>query len=239
MRSATGSRGDRGDDLSTRARIRDAAIRLFGRDGYDGTSVRAVAAAAGVSPALVIHHFGSKEGVRAACDAHMVATFIDRTDDLAGPGASARIQEWLRDIEAFRPSIDYLARMLTEPGAASDAVFDALLAGTRAMLDGQRAAGVVRDSSDPDVIAAVVTAYGVVPLLLGHHLARVLGEDDLGEPLIRRLTAPILELYTHGLYADDRLLHAARAALAPGSGAGPDVDDHEPRQDPDPPSAAR
>src|SRR3712207_8086528 len=48
------------DDLTGRARIRDAAIRRFAVDGF-GTSVRAIAADAGVSPGLVIHHFGSKE----------------------------------------------------------------------------------------------------------------------------------------------------------------------------------
>ena len=53
------------EDLTTRARIRDAAIGLFGRDGFGPATVRAVASAAGVSPGLVIHHFGSKAGLLA------------------------------------------------------------------------------------------------------------------------------------------------------------------------------
>ena len=50
-------------DLTARARIRDAALARFGAEGIAGTSVRAVAADAGVSPALVLHHFGSKHHV--------------------------------------------------------------------------------------------------------------------------------------------------------------------------------
>lgn len=43
--------------------IRAAAERLFPVGGYAGTSVRDIAAEAGVDPALVIRHFGSKESL--------------------------------------------------------------------------------------------------------------------------------------------------------------------------------
>ncbi|MGN6273912.1 MAG: TetR/AcrR family transcriptional regulator [Protaetiibacter sp.] len=46
---------------SSREAIRDAATALFPLRGYTGTSVRDIAAHAGVDPALVIRHFGSKE----------------------------------------------------------------------------------------------------------------------------------------------------------------------------------
>ncbi|MFT4283271.1 MAG: TetR family transcriptional regulator [Protaetiibacter sp.] len=46
---------------STKESIRVAAARLFPLHGYTGTSVRDIAAAAGVDAALVIRHFGSKE----------------------------------------------------------------------------------------------------------------------------------------------------------------------------------
>ncbi|MQW75036.1 TetR family transcriptional regulator [Nocardioides sp. dk4132] len=45
----------------TRDAIATEARRQFMAQGYAATSVRAVAAAAGVDPALVIRHFGSKE----------------------------------------------------------------------------------------------------------------------------------------------------------------------------------
>lgn len=46
---------------TTKDAIRDAAARMFPEGGYTGTSVRDIAAAAGVDAALVIRHFGSKE----------------------------------------------------------------------------------------------------------------------------------------------------------------------------------
>ncbi|GLY07395.1 MULTISPECIES: TetR family transcriptional regulator [Actinoplanes] len=47
----------------SREAIRHAAKEMFARDGYGATTVRAIAAAAGCDPALVIRHFGSKEGL--------------------------------------------------------------------------------------------------------------------------------------------------------------------------------
>ena len=50
-----------GTASDTRSAIAAAARRQFMASGYAATSVRAVAAAAGIDPALVIRHFGSKE----------------------------------------------------------------------------------------------------------------------------------------------------------------------------------
>ena len=53
--------------MTATARIRDSAIEQWGQHGFN-VGLRAIAEAAGVSAALVIHHFGSKDGLRKACD---------------------------------------------------------------------------------------------------------------------------------------------------------------------------
>jgi AcrR family transcriptional regulator len=63
VRSRTGRR--RGDS-GTRAAILRSARRLFAGRGYDRATLRAVAADAGVDPALVLHFFGGKEELFAA-----------------------------------------------------------------------------------------------------------------------------------------------------------------------------
>jgi AcrR family transcriptional regulator len=47
----------------TRARLLDAAERLFGERGFEGTSIRAVTRAAGTSVSAANYHFGSKEAL--------------------------------------------------------------------------------------------------------------------------------------------------------------------------------
>lgn len=55
--------GRRPGRAGTRARILDAAREHFGEEGYEGATLRGIAAVAGVDPALIPHYFGSKEGV--------------------------------------------------------------------------------------------------------------------------------------------------------------------------------
>jgi AcrR family transcriptional regulator len=55
--------GRRPGDSGTRTAILSAAKEAFGAQGYGATSLRAVARTAGVDPALVLHFFGSKDGL--------------------------------------------------------------------------------------------------------------------------------------------------------------------------------
>ncbi len=52
-----------GDPDRTRELILDAARRSFGSVGFERTTIRSVAEDAEVDPSLVLHHFGSKQGL--------------------------------------------------------------------------------------------------------------------------------------------------------------------------------
>lgn len=64
---------------ATRDRILEAARRLFGEEGYERTTIRAVAAAAQIHPSMVMRYYESKEGLFAAA-----ALFDLGLPDLAG-----------------------------------------------------------------------------------------------------------------------------------------------------------
>ena len=49
-----------------RARILIAARKIFAADGYEGATIRAIAADASINPSMVIRYYGSKEGLFAA-----------------------------------------------------------------------------------------------------------------------------------------------------------------------------
>ncbi|WP_438856334.1 TetR family transcriptional regulator [Agromyces sp. M3QZ16-3] len=242
-------RSVRPQDATTAARIRDAAIARFGAHGYAGTSLREVAADAGVSAPLVIHHFGSKDGLRRACDDWLVHELMGEKDRLGETSVAATIREWLDDPARFSASIAYFAAMLSDDSPGADRLFDLLLAETTAMLERGVADGSMNGSSDPELRAVLITAYGLAPLLLRGQLARVLGAPLDSPAVVRRMTLPTLEFYTQGLYADTRLLDAAHAAVGAASGdqsPEPRREDPAPRvrsdkgpgnpvQDPDPP----
>ena len=58
--------GRRAGESRTREAILDAARRRFGEQGYDGATIRGIAADARVNPALVHHFYGTKERLFAA-----------------------------------------------------------------------------------------------------------------------------------------------------------------------------
>ncbi|MFY9931443.1 MAG: TetR family transcriptional regulator [Streptosporangiaceae bacterium] len=103
----------------TEARILDAATQLFLAAGYERTTIRAVASAAGVDAGLVMHYFGSKQELfRRVIDAAPLP-------EVSGaPGQAAeQILATLADRLANEPaaSLTLLRSMLTTPEAASAA----------------------------------------------------------------------------------------------------------------------
>jgi len=59
---------------TTRAALVQAALRLFGRQGFDGTSTREIAAEAKANIGSIAYHFGGKEGLRIAAADYIVDT---------------------------------------------------------------------------------------------------------------------------------------------------------------------
>src|SRR6516162_6324533 len=105
------------DDRTARAVIRDEALRLFAELGPDGVTVRQLAAAAGVSPGLVLHHFGSKQGLRQAVDEHVLGLFDrmlgtvtgEHAADLYDPAASGSVAETIvKHLPVDSPVPEYL-----------------------------------------------------------------------------------------------------------------------------------
>ena len=125
--------------------------------------------------------------------------------------------------------------MILEGSELGDDLFDSLVSGTEKMLADAVAAGTMRPSDDPHMRAVIVTAQSMVTLLLERQLGRSVGESGLTAPVIRRMTLPTLELYTHGLYTDDSMLTAARDAIERTSGPQSHKGPGDPNQDPDPP----
>ena len=77
----------RDEDLTARARLRDAGIALIAEGGTRALTARAVSERAGVSQGLVRHHFGSMAGLLQACDEHVAEEIRSGKRDAIDPSS--------------------------------------------------------------------------------------------------------------------------------------------------------
>lgn len=165
------------DDRTTSARIRDTAIACFADTGIDGTSIRAIAATAGVSPGLVIHHFGTKAALREACDEYVVRALMARKDAAVSSGGPLDPLGMLREFNDGPPITRYLARTLGDSSPPVARLVDALVHDGIAVTQHSVEAGMLNPTADEEARVAVLTIWSLGALVLHEHLTRILGED--------------------------------------------------------------
>lgn len=198
------------DDRTTRAIIRDEALRLFASEGFDGVSVRQVADAAGVSPASVLYHFGSKEGLRAAVDRQvltMVESLLSELTTRSADGLYDQDLEGARSLAeamialqpAGSPVPAYLRRLLMSDSVASREMFAHLHQIATATLSSLVASGQASAGEDLPVRAAFLMINDLAVLLLRDRLGEVLGFDPLSQDGMARWAKQVSAIYGSGL----------------------------------------
>jgi AcrR family transcriptional regulator len=200
------------DDLTARARIRDAALLRFARDGF-GAGLRAIAADAQVSPALVIHHFGSKDGLRAACDAHVLDRIRSQKEASLTTETPREVMAHLADLAQYGPVFGYVIRSLAAGGPLAARFVEDMVSATADYLAVGVAAGTVSPSRDPEARARYVVAHSVGLLQMalieaeaGRAPSPTLDPVAAFTELARWATGPALEIYTEPLLTDRSLL---------------------------------
>jgi AcrR family transcriptional regulator len=137
--------GRRPGASGTREAIREAAARLFAERGYDRTSMRAIAAAAGVDQKLVAHFFGSKQRL-------FVEVFTPPFDPgVAIPGMLAGAREGIGERAAR-----FLLDILEDPDGRRR-----MTGLIRAAASEPEAARMVRDLISREILARFVEALDV------------------------------------------------------------------------------
>jgi AcrR family transcriptional regulator len=185
------------EDLTARARIREAALEHFAEQGYERATIRAIAQTSGVSPGLLRHHFGSKDALRVACD-NYVFEMLHRVNAqlLEDPTASAATRQTSKMFGR------YVARSLADGSPTAGPIFDEMVTMTEQWLARSDASRPDAPSVERRIRAALVTAMKVGIPLLQEHVSRALGVD-MFEPEGERLVAlGLLDIYSHALIDD-------------------------------------
>lgn len=202
-------------DLTGRARIRDAALHSFADRGVEGTTIRDIAREAGVSGGLVRHHFGSKDDLRTACDSYVLSQLMRIKEqavvegEIADPGFIKASQPALLVI--FR----YFARSMLDGSPSADAMFAEMVELAEHWLADHHPGKM----SDPSAYAALLVAMEIGTLVMAGPLSRALGADVFEAEGHLRLARAKVDFYSKPLLGPElaRNAHAALEQLQAGS----------------------
>jgi TetR/AcrR family transcriptional regulator, regulator of cefoperazone and chloramphenicol sensitivity len=196
------------DDLTTTARIRDAAIEQFGEHGFS-VGLRAIAEAAGVSAALVIHHFGSKEGLRKACDDYIAEEIRSEKSASLRSNDPATWFAQMAEIESFAPMMAYLVRSMQSGSELAKTLWRRMIDNAEQYMEEGVRAGTIKPSRDPGARAKYLAMSGGGGFLL--YLQMHDNPTDLRAVLrdySEDMVLPALEVYTEGLMTDSTMFDA-------------------------------
>lgn len=209
-------------------RLVRAAIVRFAREGFDAP-LRGIADDAGVSAALLIKRFGSKAGLREACDDAVLDAIRTVKNANIRAAAAGQLIPWLANDEESAPLLGYSLRSVLEGGPLARVFVDHLVEDAAEYTADAVERGLVRPSRDEQARARYLTLSGLGAFVLTMLLDPSADPADLSG-LMRRIQGdtalPMLELFTEGLFTtrqmlDDYLLYVSDPPAGDAHGTQP------------------
>lgn len=148
-----------------------------------------------MSPGLVIHHFDSKEGLRAACDDYVFDALTELKRENANR-SPLMVAEMFRE-GPMRSYADYLLKSLLDPSEQGQRFFDHYVEVIGQVIEEGFAGYTLRKSEDRRAQATAIAMLALAPMLLESRVRRALGTEDLHGSM-NRLLPYLADVYRHG-----------------------------------------
>ena len=195
-------------DASDADPILQAAIARFALDG-DAATLRGIAEDAGVSAALLVKRYGSKSGLREACDAEILARIVEIKEQNVRDAAQHSFLSHAPGDQEQALLIRYILQSVRGGGTTARAFLEHMVEDAERYIALAVERGIARPSRDERARARFLTISGLGAVLLSTMLADGSGREDPAALLDRmhhEITPPMLELYTQGFFIDGSIL---------------------------------
>lgn len=182
-------------ESNARQSILQAALHEFSEHGYDATTIRGIATRAGVDPALVHHHFGSKADLLAETMSAPMRPDLKVPEILAGPHEEIGESIARYVLEAWEnPNVRKQGLVLLR-AAVGNRVASPLLAG---FLSRELIERIAAELDVPDAkLRASLVASQIAGLLVTRYILKLPGIGDVAvEDLVPRIGATIQNYLT-------------------------------------------
>ena len=186
----------------TRLALVRAGLKLFGQQGFDGTSTRQIAAAAKANIGSIAYHFGGKEGLRAAVADYIVDMIqaiasqaigsleVPSTETATPEAAQAQLFAALERMVAFmvaRPEageiVQFVLRELAHPTATLDRIYTGVFEPThrRLCLIWEQATGEPAESERTRLTVFTLIGQVIYFRIAREPVMRRMGWSDIGD----------------------------------------------------------
>lgn len=195
-------------DLTPRARIREAALRLYAEHGTQATSIRMVAEEAGMSAGAVMHHFKSKDELAEAVQHAVVATIREAVsivplDQPPPVVARARRQAFDQLITGNPLIAGYMRRVIMDGGPAGVALFSESFDLVRSEMQALVEAKIARPLPDPEVGLVLYRAINLAHIVFAPLIEQMLGLSLADPVVLERFRDAAVDLLTHPVFTEE------------------------------------
>jgi AcrR family transcriptional regulator len=192
-------------DLAPRARIREAALRLYAEHGTQATSIRMVAEEAGLSAGAVMHHFKSKDELAEAVRHAVVAKIREVVSGVGldqPPTVAARARrQAFDDLIGDNPDLaGYIRRVMLEGGPTGAALFTEAFDLVRSEMQAMVDAGIARPLPDQDVGLVLYRAINLAHIVFGPLVEQTLGLSLSDPAVLERFRNAAVDLLTNPVF---------------------------------------
>lgn len=192
-------------DLTTSARVRNAALEGFARDGVASTSIRDVAKAAEVSPGLVQHHFPNKAALVGAVNDYVIGIATNAFSQPFDRDSPTDVQQQLGDrvtalVREHPTTLRYVARSAADGDETALVLFDAFLAIARSQWQAVADQDLLRPDTDVTWAALHAVVINLGTILLTDAIDRHLPEPFFTPEQLERWNAASNALFREGIY---------------------------------------
>ena len=184
----------------TRAMLIAVATSAIARDGFATTSLRSIAKEAGVSPALVVHHFGSREKLIAECIEAALGLWVLEKQTVVDVSLTTSLAQWQSSPESYPGKLQFFRQVLLAPGEMANILFNRLVQEAQIVIESQSEKGLLRKFENRADLAALMALQNLAPLMLQSPLESFFAANPSEAGMKDRLNAITQEVYRKGIY---------------------------------------
>jgi len=185
---------------TTRDQLLSIATEMFAENGFAGTSLRSIAKQAEVSPALLVHHFGTKDALVKEAISKTLGDWVADEKAAMLDDESHQVENWQSLAAKGATSLNFFKQALLAGGEYSQRLFNAAFLESEALLDEMQELGRLKDISDKQTTALMMTISGLGSVLFMSQIEQTLGGPISSDQVASRLVNANHEMMQDGVF---------------------------------------